>query len=81
LSDLEVGFVSEVIQGGGLFLNFTGINWSAFVQDDWKATPRLTISAGLRWDPWIPSKDSLGRVACYEPGLRSPCGIRMLLPA
>jgi hypothetical protein len=68
LSDLEVGFVSEVIQGGGLFLNFTGINWSAFVQDDWKATPRLTISAGLRWDPWIPSKDSLGRVACYEPG-------------
>jgi hypothetical protein len=68
LADFEVGFVSETIQGGGLFLNFTGINWSAFVQDDWKATPRLSISAGLRWDPWIPSKDSLGRVACYDPG-------------
>ncbi len=48
--------------------NFTGINWSAFVQDDWKATPRLTVSAGLRWDPYIPAKDSLGRVACFEPG-------------
>lgn len=68
LTDFEVGFVSETIQGGGLFLNFTGINWSAFVQDDWKATPRLTLSAGLRWDPWIPSKDSLGRVACFDPG-------------
>ncbi|MGD0414278.1 MAG: TonB-dependent receptor [Terriglobales bacterium] len=68
LADFEVGFVSETIQGGGLFLNFTGINWSAFVQDDWKATPRLTLSAGLRWDPWIPSKDSLGRVACFDPG-------------
>jgi hypothetical protein len=64
--DFEVGYVNTLTQGGGLFLNFTGINWSAFVQDDWKVTPRLTLSAGLRWDPWIPSKDSLGRVACYE---------------
>ena len=66
LADFEAGYVSNFIQGGGLYLNFTGINWSAFVQDDWKATRRLTLSAGLRWDPWIPSKDSLGRVACYE---------------
>ena len=69
LTDFEVGFVSETIQGGGLFLNFTGINWSAFVQDEWKATPRLTISTGLRWDPWIFSKDSMGRVTCYDPGV------------
>ncbi|MGA8439464.1 MAG: TonB-dependent receptor [Candidatus Sulfotelmatobacter sp.] len=68
LADFELGYVSGFIQGGGLYLNFTGINWSAFVQDDWKATRRLTLSAGLRWDPWIPSKDSLGRVACYDPG-------------
>jgi hypothetical protein len=68
LADFELGFVQTFIQGGGLYLNFTGINWSTFVQDDWKATRRLTISAGLRWDPFIPSKDSLGRVACFEPG-------------
>ena len=68
MADFVVGAVTNFIQGGGLFLNFTGVNWSAFIQDDWKATRRLTISAGLRWDPWIPSKDSLGRVACFEPG-------------
>jgi len=68
MADFEYGAVSSFIQGGGLYLNFTGFNWSAFVQDDWKATPRLTVSAGLRWDPWTPSKDSLGRVACFEPG-------------
>jgi Carboxypeptidase regulatory-like domain/TonB-dependent Receptor Plug Domain len=68
MADFELGAVSNFIQGGGLYLDFTGINWSAFIQDDWKATPQLTLSAGLRWDPWIPSKDSLGRVACFEPG-------------
>ncbi len=67
-ADFVTGAMSSFTQGGGLYLDFTGINWSAFVQDDWKATPRLTISAGLRWDPWIPSKDSLGRVACFELG-------------
>ncbi len=68
LADFVAGDMSTFIQGGGLYLDFTGINWSAFVQDDWKATPRLTISAGLRWDPFIPSKDSLGRVGCFALG-------------
>ena len=68
MADFELGAMSSFVQGGGLYLNFTGINWSAFIQDDWKATSRFTVSAGLRWDPFVPSKDSLGRVACFEPG-------------
>jgi Carboxypeptidase regulatory-like domain/TonB-dependent Receptor Plug Domain len=68
LADFEFGYVQSFIQGGGLYLNFTGDNWSAFIQDDWKVTRRLTLSGGLRWDPYIPSTDSLGRVACFEPG-------------
>jgi hypothetical protein len=70
-ADFMLGAISSFTQGGGLFLNFTGINWSAFIQDDWRATPRLTISAGLRWDPFFPYKDSLGRVACFIPGSQS----------
>jgi Carboxypeptidase regulatory-like domain/TonB dependent receptor/TonB-dependent Receptor Plug Domain len=71
LSDFELGAVSAFTQGGGLFLNFTGYRESLFVQDNWKATPRLLLSAGLRWDPFFPYTDSLGRVACFVPGAQS----------
>jgi len=26
-----------------------------FVQDKWRATPKLTVSLGLRWDTWFPN--------------------------
>jgi hypothetical protein len=71
IADFLLGNLSYFTQGGGLYLNFTGIDWSAFVQDDWKVNPRLTVSAGLRWDPFIPYKDSEGRVACFVPGSQS----------
>src|SRR5580704_14573204 len=49
LADFELGAVSSFTQGGGLYLNFTGYRESLFVQDNWKATSRLLLSAGLRW--------------------------------
>jgi hypothetical protein len=67
-ADFLLGQVSSFVQGGGYYLDFTGINWSAFVQDDWRVSPRVTLSAGLRWDPFFPYTDSLGRVACFVPG-------------
>ncbi len=66
-----LGQVSQFTQAGGLYLNFTGIKWSAFVQDNWRAESRLTLNLGLRWDPWFPYKDSQGRVGCFEPGKQS----------
>ena len=71
LSDFMLGNVSSFTQGGGLYLDFTGNLWSFFVQDNWHATPRLTVTAGLRWDPFFPYTDSEGRVACFVPGAQS----------
>jgi hypothetical protein len=70
-ADFMLGQVSQFIQAGGLYLNFTGIKWSAFIQDNWRVTHRLTLNLGLRWDPWFPYKDSQGRVGCFEPGKQS----------
>jgi hypothetical protein len=71
LSDYLLGDASSFTQAGGLYLNFSGNLWSAFVQDNWHATPRLTVSAGLRWDPFFPYTDSDGRVGCFVPGAQS----------
>ena len=71
LSDFLLGAASSFVQAGGLYLNFSGNDWSAFVQDNWHATSRLTVSAGLRWDPFFPYTDSEGRVGCFVPGAQS----------
>jgi hypothetical protein len=70
-ADFLLGVVSNFNQGGGLYLDFTGTNFSLFVQDDWRATSRLTLNLGVRWDPFIPYTDSEGRVACFQPGQQS----------
>ncbi len=71
VADFEIGATSSFTQAGGLYLNFTGIDWSAFFQDNWHANSRFTLSAGLRWDPFYPYKDSEGRVGCFVPGAQS----------
>lgn len=58
-------------QGGGEFLLLSGVKWSAFVQDNWRINPRLTLNLGLRWDPYFPFTEQRGRIVCFRPGARS----------
>ena len=29
-----------------------------YVTDSWKMTPKVTINAGLRWEPYLPTVDT-----------------------
>ncbi|MBI4874342.1 MAG: TonB-dependent receptor [Acidobacteria bacterium] len=42
-----------------------------FFQDDWKATRRLTLNLGLRWDPYFPFGDALGTFSQVRLGQQS----------
>ncbi len=47
-------------------------NFSAYAQDTWKATPRLTLAYGLRWEVNTPPTDRRGNYAFTALGLNDP---------
>jgi len=42
-------------------------DFSAFFQDDWKATPRLTVNLGLRYDYFGPAYEIHGHFVGFDP--------------
>jgi hypothetical protein len=46
--------------------------YGLFAQDDWRATPKLTLNLGLRYDLQIPRTDAHGDVSTMDPTLPNP---------
>ena len=49
----------------------TGAN-SFYVQDSWRATRKLTINYGLRWDQFWPTWEHKDRMSTFDPNLVNP---------
>jgi len=54
---------------GGAF-NLRSQEYGFFVQDDWKASDRLTLNLGLRYDLFPSATEKNGRLGNYDPATR-----------
>jgi outer membrane receptor protein involved in Fe transport len=71
LADYFVGKFSQLTQGLGEYKTTRFHLLSFFVQDSMKLTRRFTLDLGLRWEPFFPYTDTLGRLAAWRPGKQS----------
>ncbi|HLK50367.1 MAG TPA: TonB-dependent receptor [Bryobacteraceae bacterium] len=46
--------------------------WATFVQDSWKATRKLTVDYGVRWDYGTYGREQYGRAANFSPTVVNP---------
>ncbi len=72
ISTLLLGYTTGGQRGFLLDVyDYTNSEHSAFVQDDWKLSQRLTLNLGLRYEVYVPDSERENRLPNYDPqGMR-----------
>lgn len=67
--------LGDVSQAGLFIAAETGLRdfrIGAFAQDEWRATPKLTVSYGLRWDYDPSISEVQNKMSSFEPNIANP---------
>ena len=66
LADFMLGRMSSFLQGNPVYDNDHNDYIGVYAQDEWKMREHLTLNVGLRWEPYLPIKNSLGYVSNFD---------------
>ncbi len=67
LADFMLGYVRQAELSNVHIVNQRRYSTAFFIQDDWRATSRLTLNLGLRYDFMSPSYEADNRMANFDP--------------
>jgi hypothetical protein len=67
-----LGQYDSVSAGDGQALFYRRTSWGLFLQDTWKATRKLTLDYGLRWDLQQPLNELHNRITSFSPTTVNP---------
>lgn len=67
MASFLLGYLGDLQQASGQFFNARGKFFGFYVQDSWKATRRLTLDYGVRYEPFIPWHEAQGRMGGFDP--------------
>jgi carboxypeptidase family protein len=65
------------VQDKGFWNN---VSWAAYIQDNWRASRRLTLNLGLRWDGVPHTYEANDRMGNFYPSLYNPADAALLNP-
>ena len=71
MSDWVTGQISAFEQDTPYVTHLSTWHYAAFLQDNYRITPRFTANLGVRWDIDTPPVDAHDRTASFNPGQQS----------
>src|SRR6266404_245408 len=72
-TDFLTGNANVSFLGSGINdRNLRTTDYSFFIEDDWKLSPRWIINLGMRYELNLPFYDTRGRISTFDPSLYKP---------
>ena len=66
LADFMIGSLSSFLQGNPVYDYDNNDYFGAYVQDNWKVKSSLSLNFGMRWEPYLPIKNTYGWVSHFD---------------
>ena len=66
MADFLMGYANSFSQGGAVEDVERSTYFSPYIQDVWKVNTHLTVSAGVRWEPYFPMKTRFDHVNHFD---------------